>query len=168
MARINRREVLAEDDVQVVHCINRCVRRGFLCGDDSVTGKNFDHRRQWIRYRLEFLASVFGVEVMAFSVMSNHFHCVLRTRPDVVKEWSDEQVARRWWKLFPQRRDETGAAADPNELEFAALLQPCCRHRKVGRTAKEQAGASHLDTGYCKEIAINRSVNCFRKMDGPG
>ena len=37
MARINRREVLAEDEVQVVHCINRCVRRGFLCGDDSVT-----------------------------------------------------------------------------------------------------------------------------------
>ena len=38
MARINRREVLADDEVQVVHCINRCVRRGFLCGDDSVTG----------------------------------------------------------------------------------------------------------------------------------
>ena len=28
MARVNRREVLAEGDVQVVHCINRCVRRG--------------------------------------------------------------------------------------------------------------------------------------------
>ena len=39
MARINRREVLADDEVQVVHCINRCVRRGFLCGDDSVTAK---------------------------------------------------------------------------------------------------------------------------------
>ena len=59
---------------------------------------------------------------MAFSVMSNHFHCVLRTRPDIVKEWSDDQVARRWWKLFPKRRDETGAPADPTELEIRSLV----------------------------------------------
>ncbi len=31
MARVNRREVLAESEIQVVHCVNRCVRRGFLC-----------------------------------------------------------------------------------------------------------------------------------------
>ena len=85
MTRINRRDVLAEGEVQVVHCVNRCVRRGFLCGDDLVTTKNYDHRRQWIRHRLEFLAAVFGVECLSFSVMSNHFHCVLRTRPDVVR-----------------------------------------------------------------------------------
>lgn len=35
MARINRRDVPAEDEVPVVHCSNRCVRRRFLCGDDS-------------------------------------------------------------------------------------------------------------------------------------
>ena len=37
MARVNRREVLADGEVQVVHCVNRCVRRGFLCGDDPFT-----------------------------------------------------------------------------------------------------------------------------------
>ena len=121
MARVNRREVLAEGEVQVVHCINRCVRRGFLCGDDSLTGKNYDHRRKWIRNRLEFLAGVFGVELLGFSVMSNHFHVVLRTRPDVVEGWSDDEIARRWWRLFPQRRNEDGSPADPTDADLLAI-----------------------------------------------
>lgn len=121
MARANRREVLAEGEVQVVHCVNRCVRRGFLCGDDPISGQNYDHRRQWIRNRLEFLASVFGIEVLGFSVMSNHFHCVLRTRPDVVETWSDEEVARRWWQVFPQRRNEDGSAADPTKEDLRCI-----------------------------------------------
>ena len=41
MARANRRDVLADQDVPVVHCLNRCVRRAFLCGDDQVSGQNY-------------------------------------------------------------------------------------------------------------------------------
>ncbi|MCX7401283.1 MAG: hypothetical protein NT138_26660, partial [Planctomycetales bacterium] len=59
---------------QVVHCINRCVRRAFLCGKDELTGKNYDHRRELIRNRLEFLAGVMGIEVLGYAIMSNHFH----------------------------------------------------------------------------------------------
>ena len=69
MARVNRREVLSEVEIQVVHCVNRCVRRGFLCGVDELTGKNYEHRRQWMRNRLEFLAGIFAVDVLGFSVM---------------------------------------------------------------------------------------------------
>ena len=161
MARINRREVLADDEVQVVHCINRCVRRGFLCGDDSVTGKNFDHRRQWIRNRLEFLASVFGVEVMVFSVMSNHFHCVLRTRPDVVKEWSDDQVARGWWKLFPKRRDETEAPADPTELEIRSLVADT---ERLAELRKRLSSVSWLMR--CTSEVIARMANAEDECTG--
>lgn len=47
MARVNRREVLADGEIQMVHCLNRCVRRGFLCDSDELTGKDYEHRRQW-------------------------------------------------------------------------------------------------------------------------
>jgi hypothetical protein len=84
MARANRRDVLTDGEIQVVHCINRCVRRAFLCGKDELTGKNYDHRRERIRSRLEFLAGVMGIEVLGYAIMSNHFHTILRSRHDLV------------------------------------------------------------------------------------
>jgi hypothetical protein len=43
------------------------------------------------------------VSVGGFSVMDNHLHVLLRLDPDSAKGWSDEEVARRWGKLFPPR-----------------------------------------------------------------
>ena len=77
--------------------------------------------RLWIQDRLEELAASFAVDVCGFSVMSNHIHAVLRTRPDVVDTWSDEEVARRWWRLFPKRRDDEGKPAEPEPLELRML-----------------------------------------------
>ena len=48
MARLARVEVFASDEIAVVRVISRTVRRCFLLGDDAVTGKNQDHRKQWI------------------------------------------------------------------------------------------------------------------------
>jgi hypothetical protein len=50
------------------------------------------------------LAGLFGLEIAAFAVMSNHLHVILRIRPDVVALWSDQEVARRWLALFPRGR----------------------------------------------------------------
>ena len=121
MPRVNRSEICASDEVQVFHLINRCVRRTFLCGKDKRSGKDYSHRKQWIRDRLEELAGIFGLEVMGFAVMSNHMHVVVRTRPDVVKTWSDDEVALRWWRLFPQRRDQNKQPAEPTEFELNAI-----------------------------------------------
>ncbi len=122
MPRQARGEVLDPSEVQVVHCIQRCVRRAFLCGDDPLTGNSYEHRRGWIRDRLEFLASVFAIDCLTFSVMHNHIHLVLRSRPDVVAAWSDEEVARRWLRLFPRRRNEDGSPADPSKPELDMIL----------------------------------------------
>ena len=121
MARQARGEYLDPSEVQVVHAVQRCVRRAFLCGKDPLTGKSFEYRRQWIRDRLEFLASVFGIDCLTYTVMSNHLHVVLRSRPDVVKEWSDDQVARRWWRLFPKRRDANKQPVEPRDHELAMI-----------------------------------------------
>jgi REP element-mobilizing transposase RayT len=122
MPRLARYEVMDPAEVQVLHCVQRCVRRAFLCGDDPLSGQSFEHRREWIRQRLEFLASVFGVDCLTYTVLSNHLHVVLRSRPDVVASWSDEEVAVRWLRLFPRRRDKDGSPAEPQKPEIDMIV----------------------------------------------
>ncbi len=121
MARLVRADLVDPHQVAVFHCLNRCVRRGFLCGVDPYTGRNYDHRKQWLAERLEWLAAHFGIDLIGFSVMSNHFHLVLRSRPDVVAEWDDTEVARRWRMLCPLRKDEQGNPQEPSEAELDTI-----------------------------------------------
>jgi len=121
MPRVRRRFLLDPAEIGIYHCINRCVRRAYLCGKDPVSGKDFEHRRQWIQDRLQFLAGQFGVDVLGFAVMSNHVHVVLRNRPDVVQGWSDGEVARRWWNVFPERRDREGNPKEPTAIELQMI-----------------------------------------------
>ena len=59
MAQMNRREVLSEGEFQVVECVNRCVRRGFLCGSDPLTGRGDEHRQLFaFIFALNFLKVV--------------------------------------------------------------------------------------------------------------
>ncbi len=121
MARTNRRDVLADGEIQVVHCINRCVRRAYLCGQDPLTGADYEHRRELIRQRMEFLAGIMGIDVLGYAIMSNHFHCVLRSRHDVVATWSDDEVAWKWWMLCPARKNKDQSPAEPTEFELNSI-----------------------------------------------
>lgn len=82
------------------HCTSRCVRRAFLCGVDSLTGKSFEHRRQWIEDRIMLLASVFSIDICAYAVMSNHLHLVVHINTRKALQFSDEEVCHRWHKLY--------------------------------------------------------------------
>ena len=69
---------------------------------------------------MERLASVFGVDILTYAILSNHIHVVIRTRPDVIAEWSDTEVALRWLRIFPGRRiDEQ--LAEPTTTDVEAL-----------------------------------------------
>ena len=133
MARQARGKSMDPTKVQVFHITQRCVRRAFLCGDDAVSGKSYEHRKQWIRDRLEFLASIFGVDVLTYTVMSNHIHHVLRSRPDVVADWNDQEVVDRYWRLHPQRKNKDGSAADPTEAELNIWLNDAVKLQLLRR-----------------------------------
>ena len=57
-----RKTLIDDSEVTLLHCVSRCVWRAFLCGEDPYSGKNFDHRKDWVRDRLEFPTTVFGFE----------------------------------------------------------------------------------------------------------
>ena len=60
MPRSQRSEQFDSSEVCIVHTVQRCVRRAFLAGLDQATGKDYSFRKEWIRRRMEALASVFG------------------------------------------------------------------------------------------------------------
>jgi len=82
------------------HCVSRCVRRAFLCGEDTATARSFEHRRQWIEDKLYVLSDIFSIELCAYAVMSNHYHVVLFVDQPRAVEWSVDEVIRRWHQLF--------------------------------------------------------------------
>jgi hypothetical protein len=140
MPSFARREIVDQDQVGVYHCVARCVRRAFLCGADPLSGKSFEHRKDWVQQRLEELAALFAVDICGFAVLSNHLHLVLRIRPDLAQDWSDEEVVLPWQRLFPWR-DDSGASAEPADPKrgphrvhvagqtAAVSARPCLRNR---------------------------------------
>ncbi|WP_290536610.1 MULTISPECIES: transposase [Alcanivorax] len=88
------------DSTPYYHCICRCVRRAFLCGQDHYSGQDYEHRRQWAVDHLAVLGQVFAIDLCAYAVMSNHYHVVVRLNQKQAQAWSDAEVAERWMQLF--------------------------------------------------------------------
>ena len=59
-----------------------------------------------------------GIDLLCQAILSNHIHLVVRSRPDVVAEWDESEVARRWLMLCPVRRDKNRQAMQPTEFEL--------------------------------------------------
>ena len=95
-----RKTIVSLDDTPYYHCMSRCVRRAFLCGVDSYSGIDYEHRREWLENKLHSVANAFAVKLCAYAVMSNHYHVALHVRKDIALEWSDTEVVEHWHALF--------------------------------------------------------------------
>jgi hypothetical protein len=51
-----RIQTVAPETPGFFHCISRCVRRAFLCGEDVYSGRSYEHRKAWVEERLLALA----------------------------------------------------------------------------------------------------------------
>ena len=66
-----RRTQISLEDTSMYHCCSRVTRRAFLFGDDALTGKNYDHRRDWVESQLLKLARINGAIHNSFFEQSN-------------------------------------------------------------------------------------------------
>ena len=82
------------------HCISRCVRRAFLCGDDALSGKSNQHRRVWLERQLLSQSRAFCVDVAGYAIMSNHYHVIVKVNLDLAASLSAEAVLARWQQLY--------------------------------------------------------------------
>lgn len=128
-----RQELVSVQDTPYYHVVSRCVRRSYLCGVDPISGKDYQHRRQWIEDRIRILSSLFAIDVCAYAVMSNHHHLVIKICPNQAQYWADTDVAHRWTSLFKGplllRKWMSGEPLSTSEAETVSSIISIYRER---------------------------------------
>lgn len=96
----SRKSLISLFDTPYYHCISRCVRRAFLCGEDKYSGQSFEHRRRWMIERIRNLTDIFSIQVCAYSIMSNHYHLVLFVDEAEINTCCHQEICERWQKIY--------------------------------------------------------------------
>jgi len=137
--RKKRTEIANPDFSNTFHITFRCVRQERLLeGYVKFNGKNHK-RKQILLMRIQAPAAAFAIDVIRVSIMGNHVHLELRNRPDLVKQMSDFEVARRYLMIHPgycqATSDFRGTDPDQPTLEDVQKLsedkKKIAKYRKV-------------------------------------
>ena len=180
-----RSQTVDPDEIQLIHTWTRNVRRSFICGYDELLGIDYEHRREWFRDREEFLASIYAIDIITFAIMHNHHHQLLRTRPDIVKTLTNEQVIRRLMKLeydrwfFPDGSDRKSTKGivhkrinDPAFVQAARrrlsdvskFMQSLNQHIAKKANAEDGCSGSFFEQRFGHEVLADTSAVLACKM----
>jgi len=133
------------------------VRRAFLCGKDDASGRNFDHRKDWVVELLASLATNFAIRICAYAVLSNHFHLVVRIESESARNWSDDEVVRRYYRLFrganDPRKQFVGTCRDTHGLVSRIWTEKRQDAHDSGRVA-----ADNENPGIEDEVGVQEQV----------
>jgi hypothetical protein len=153
MVSCPRRKLLGKNRKGIYHCWSRCVRRANLLSESK------SDRRRWIICREEQLASLFAIDIEFRAEMRNHLHLILRTRPEIVRRWSDEEVLRRWLTITKLAKCMSDAMPQPDPKRFEELLKD---KKYIKRVRKRLSSVSWFMGTLCENIArrANKEDDC--------
>lgn len=139
MVACARSYVVRDGEIATYHAWSRCARQLYLLDGDhshSISAKGRETsermtecgqkspplvRRDCLEELILYQAKLFGIELGSYSILTNHFHLIARTRPDIVETWSDEQVAMNWRLAWPDY-SETGWFRDVDDMLVDSIL----------------------------------------------
>jgi len=151
------------------HLISRCVRRAhFLDGPG---------RREWLAERFAAWFDLLAVDCLAYALMGNHIHLVVRTRPDLAAKWSDAEVTRRFLAMRSVQNGAPGVVAR-TQIRSAgmgvqalrearkALAHPGATMRAVKegfarRVNQEEQAAGHVWESRYQDVAVIDAGGAF-------
>ena len=128
-----RSELIPESSGGVFHLVTRCVRRERLLERGE--------RREWLCRGLAGWLRHMGIDILAYSVMGNHLHIVVRLRPDVVEGWSETEVARHALAVLPVR---SGPGLEPLSVTPAVVARYADNKKWLAQQRVRLSSASWL------------------------
>lgn len=138
MSRRARSSMISPDEITIAHVWSQTVQQIFLLGNEEATNQDYSHRKDWVVDIMAHQSMFMAVDILRFAIMDNHVHFLLRTRPDIVRGWSDEEVAWNYLLLCPKnkRRKKVGGKweyeiLDPRQCDVDAIVNDPKKLKKI-------------------------------------
>lgn len=161
MARSPRSEYVSPHDHGFFKVTCRNARSPLIPLADQ-SGTDVDgHRVEFIQDLIRAFANFFCISVHSHAVMEREIQLIIEARPDLVTDFNNAEVARRWLKICPSLRPKKLRSCEPTDQE---ILRLCADPSRV-----EQLRGNLSDISWFLRLFQQRiSIFCNREDDHTG